>query len=71
MSGPDGATVRVVEVTIEEGAVELIHGALGEGIVKSQVDDLKIRLIKNIYISNFMIIDSLNLYNIHKLPNIP
>ncbi len=46
MSGPDGAVVRVREVAIEEGAVELIHGALGKGIVKSQVDDLKISLIK-------------------------
>ncbi len=46
MSGPDRAAVRVLETTIEEGAVELIHGALGEGIVKSQVDNLKIRLIK-------------------------
>ena len=50
MSGPNSAVVRVREGTVEEGGVELIHGSLGESIVKSQIDDLKIELIINLYI---------------------
>ena len=38
--GPDGAAVRVRELTVEDLRVVVVHRQPGEGVIEGQVDDL-------------------------------